>query len=573
MACNPGDPCYNAYYHPNQTSGCSPCETTADHVIYNGPNLPNSGIQTGDNLDCALSKIDDAFSAGVVGLNGTSGTSGSSGSSGKTGTSGVNGSGGTSGNNGTSGSSGSSGKDGSSGVSSNGTSGTNGTAGKDGSSGVNGSSGISGTNGISGTSGTSGLSGTSGEAGTAGTTGTDGSSGTAGTAGQDGDKYRTTSATSLLIGLGAKTLTVGTNLAYSVAQSVIIAYDNSNTMTASVTSYDSLTGVLVVNVGAILGSGTYTSWNVNLAGAAGGNGSSGTSGSSGKDGSSGTSGSSASSGTSGSSGSSATSGSSGSSATSGSSGSSGTNGSSGSSGSSGLTNGTSGTSGSSGVNGGAGSTGASGSSGSSGTSGANGGAGAAGSSGTSGASGANGTSGSSGTSVALSGTTNYIGKFTSASTLGNSGFVDDGTTIATTEIVYSGNKFKTAGNFQNDNANTGLYNEALNNTFYAITGGGWVSNVAISATSFFETSDIRYKNVLETNPSIDLSGINVIKFIRTDDETGQVRYGYSAQQVKSVLPDAVSGEDKLSVNYMDVHTLKIAALEKRIAELEAKLNK
>jgi polyhydroxyalkanoate synthesis regulator phasin len=79
--------------------------------------------------------------------------------------------------------------------------------------------------------------------------------------------------------------------------------------------------------------------------------------------------------------------------------------------------------------------------------------------------------------------------------------------------------------------------------------------------------------VLETNPSIDLSAIDVIKFIRTDEESNQVRYGYSAQQVQSILPDAVSGEEKLSVNYMDVHTLKIAALEKRIAELEAKLNK
>jgi polyhydroxyalkanoate synthesis regulator phasin len=77
--------------------------------------------------------------------------------------------------------------------------------------------------------------------------------------------------------------------------------------------------------------------------------------------------------------------------------------------------------------------------------------------------------------------------------------------------------------------------------------------------------------VLETNPSVDLSAIDVIKFIRTDEESNQVRYGYSAQQVQSVLPDAVSGEKKLSVNYMDVHTLKIAALEKRIAELEAKL--
>ena len=40
-----------------------------------------------------------------------------------------------------------------------------------------------------------------------------------------------------------------------------------------------------------------------------------------------------------------------------------------------------------------------------------------------------------------------------------------------------------------------------------------------------------------------------------------------------ILPDAVTGEEKLSVNYMDIHTLKLAALENRIAELEAKLNK
>ena len=119
---------------------------------------------------------------------------------------------------------------------------------------------------------------------------------------------------------------------------------------------------------------------------------------------------------------------------------------------------------------------------------------------------------------------------------------------------------------------TGLYNSAAGFAFYAMTAGtGWLSNTAISATAFFETSDIRYKNVLEYNPQIDLLGIDVIKFVRTDDDTNKVRYGYSAQQVQSILPDAVVGEDKLSVNYMDVHTLKIAALEKRIAELEAKL--
>jgi hypothetical protein len=102
---------------------------------------------------------------------------------------------------------------------------------------------------------------------------------------------------------------------------------------------------------------------------------------------------------------------------------------------------------------------------------------------------------------------------------------------------------------------------------------GWISNTSITATAFYENSDTRYKNVLETNPNIDLSAIDVIKFTRKDDESSQVRYGYSAQQVQSILPDAVVGEDKLSVNYTDVHTLKIAALEKRIAELESKLNK
>ena len=95
----------------------------------------------------------------------------------------------------------------------------------------------------------------------------------------------------------------------------------------------------------------------------------------------------------------------------------------------------------------------------------------------------------------------------------------------------------------------------------------------MTASAFYESSDIRYKDVIEKNPQLDVLGIDVIKFTRTDDDTNAIRYGYSAQQVQSILPDAVSGNEKLSVNYMDVHTLKIASLEKRIAELEAKLNK
>jgi hypothetical protein len=93
----------------------------------------------------------------------------------------------------------------------------------------------------------------------------------------------------------------------------------------------------------------------------------------------------------------------------------------------------------------------------------------------------------------------------------------------------------------------------------------------LTANAFFESSDIRYKDVIETNPTITLEGLNVIKFTRKGST--QIRYGYSAQQVKSLSEDLVGGtKDELTVNYSDVHTLKIAALEKRIAELEAKLN-
>ena len=97
------------------------------------------------------------------------------------------------------------------------------------------------------------------------------------------------------------------------------------------------------------------------------------------------------------------------------------------------------------------------------------------------------------------------------------------------------------------------------------------STHSITAGAFYESSDVRFKNILEINPSVNLLGIDVIKFTRIDENNDTIRYGYSAQQVKSIFPEVVSGEDKLVVNYSDIHTLKIAALEKRIAELEAKL--
>ena len=81
-----------------------------------------------------------------------------------------------------------------------------------------------------------------------------------------GDRYLTTSTTSNTIGNGAKTFTVGTGLSYSSQQDVVISYDASNHMHAVVTSYNSGTGVLVVDVRSHTGSGTYTSWTVNVGG-------------------------------------------------------------------------------------------------------------------------------------------------------------------------------------------------------------------------------------------------------------------------------------------------------------------
>ena len=94
---------------------------------------------------------------------------------------------------------------------------------------------------------------------------------------------------------------------------------------------------------------------------------------------------------------------------------------------------------------------------------------------------------------------------------------------------------------------------------------------SIGAVAYYETSDIRLKNVIETNPSINLSSIDVIKYNLYGSQ--DVHYGYSAQQVQSVCSDLVKGGEYLSLNYTDLHTLKILQLEQKIAQLEAQLSK
>ena len=153
-------------------------------------------------------------------------------------------------------------------------------------SGTSGTSGTVGTSGTSGTSGTVGTSGTSGSSGTSGTSGSSGSSGTNGTsgaAGSDGDKYKTTSSTNETIALGSQTFVVETGLSWTTGQTAIVtdASNDANYMAGEVTAYNSANGNLTVNVTVIGGSGTKSSWVVNLSGEVGAAGSSGTSGTSG----------------------------------------------------------------------------------------------------------------------------------------------------------------------------------------------------------------------------------------------------------------------------------------------------
>ena len=81
-----------------------------------------------------------------------------------------------------------------------------------------------------------------------------------------GDRYLTSSTTSLTINNNNKTLTVGTGLSYTPTQNITIAYDASNHMHGEVLTYNSGTGVMTVDVNNHTGTGTYAAWTVNVGG-------------------------------------------------------------------------------------------------------------------------------------------------------------------------------------------------------------------------------------------------------------------------------------------------------------------
>jgi hypothetical protein len=85
-----------------------------------------------------------------------------------------------------------------------------------------------------------------------------------------GDRYLTSSTSTLTCDSGnGKTMTVETGLSYSRQQDITVSYNNANHMHGTVLTYDSATGVMTFDSNTHSGSGTYSSWEVNVGGVAG----------------------------------------------------------------------------------------------------------------------------------------------------------------------------------------------------------------------------------------------------------------------------------------------------------------
>lgn len=145
--------------------------------------------------------------------------------------------------------------------------GATGPQGQQGVQGVKGDTGLQGVPGATGAKGDQGIQGVPGIQGIQGIQGPKGDKGDTGTA---GDRYKTTSSSTLTIDNNdPKSATVDPGLAYSIGQPILIAFDASNHMHGTILSYDSSTGVLTFNSDSHTGTGTYSAWTINLEGVAG----------------------------------------------------------------------------------------------------------------------------------------------------------------------------------------------------------------------------------------------------------------------------------------------------------------
>lgn len=104
-----------------------------------------------------------------------------------------------------------------------------------------------------------------------------------------------------------------------------------------------------------------------------------------------------------------------------------------------------------------------------------------------------------------------------------------------------------------------------------LTRQAYIDNGNFYGSAYFETSDFRLKTLIEHNPIID--GIEKLE-AKLYEKNGKIEIGYFAQDAELIMPYAVTKNDDgfLNLSYREVHTAKIARLEKEVAELKEKLN-
>lgn len=105
----------------------------------------------------------------------------------------------------------------------------------------------------------------------------------------------------------------------------------------------------------------------------------------------------------------------------------------------------------------------------------------------------------------------------------------------------------------------------------ALLGTSATFSGTVTATGGFFNSDIRWKDV--NNKRFNINELKSISYTwnkLSGRDDGRNHYGYSAQDVERLMPDAIF-EDKdgfKSVNYTEVHTAKIQQLENIVRKLE-----
>jgi len=94
---------------------------------------------------------------------------------------------------------------------------------------------------------------------------------------------------------------------------------------------------------------------------------------------------------------------------------------------------------------------------------------------------------------------------------------------------------------------------------------------SVTATAFYESSDMRLKTLIDE--SAQIAGIENLE-AKLYEKNGKIELGYFAQDAEKLMPYAVTknSDGFLNLSYREVHTAKIARLEKRVAELEKQLN-